>query len=189
MDVVGKNRRSSNNSNSNNKSTGESPFQKQKNMALPPIGATTDGNGHAQLKQKKPKTTTTSSSSGNVRVVGRIRPLAAYEIEKGCSPVVKSLPSETNKLSALPFEPDDEDCTPTVEPEVVQVENNRSDSNDNNRRWFELDAVFDGESTQQQVYIKSGAKQAVMKDLFKGYNCTILAYGTLLVRLNIFTYL
>jgi hypothetical protein len=43
--------------------------------------------------------------------------------------------------------------------------------------FHEYDAVFGPESTQEQVYQQSGAKQAVCKDLLQGFNCTILAYG------------
>eukprot|EP00339_Tiarina_fusa_P029749 CAMPEP_0117069750 /NCGR_PEP_ID=MMETSP0472-20121206/48950_1 /TAXON_ID=693140 ORGANISM="Tiarina fusus, Strain LIS" /NCGR_SAMPLE_ID=MMETSP0472 /ASSEMBLY_ACC=CAM_ASM_000603 /LENGTH=645 /DNA_ID=CAMNT_0004792471 /DNA_START=354 /DNA_END=2291 /DNA_ORIENTATION=+ len=56
------------------------------------------------------------------------------------------------------------------EPEVLEVRQQE-------KRWFELDAVFDGKSTQQDVYQRSGAQNAVCDDIFKGFNCTILAYG------------
>jgi hypothetical protein len=61
---------------------------------------------------------------------------------------------------------------PVVEPEVLEVH-----PPDTDKRWFELDAVFDGKSTQESVYIQSGAQNAVQNDIFKGFNCTILAYG------------
>ena len=95
-------------------------------------------------------------SSSNVRVVGRIRPLAEYEKEKGCEEVLRCLPSDP--------------VTGNGTSEVIQIEGK-------DKRWFELDAVFDGNSTQDEVYIKSGAKQAVTEDIFQGFNCTILAYG------------
>ena len=95
-------------------------------------------------------------SSSNVRVVGRIRPLAEYEKEKGCEEVLRCLPSDP--------------VTGNGASEVIQIEGK-------DKRWFELDAVFDGNSTQDEVYIKSGAKQAVTEDIFQGFNCTILAYG------------
>lgn len=95
-------------------------------------------------------------SSSNVRVVGRIRPLAEYEKEKGCQEVLRCLPSDP--------------ITGSGTSEVIQIEGA-------DKRWFELDAVFDGNSTQDEVYVKSGAKQAVTEDIFQGFNCTILAYG------------
>lgn len=97
------------------------------------------------------------SSASNVRVVARIRPLAKYELENGSKETVVSL----NSL--------DDNTSPTDEPQLVQIKNQE--------RWFELDAVFDKASTQEDVYIRSGAKQSVVEDIFKGYNATILAYG------------
>jgi hypothetical protein len=102
------------------------------------------------------------SSSCNVRVVARIRPIAQYELENGSKQVVKCLPS----FGGLAAD------GPTTEPEVLEVQPPGLE-----KRWFELDAVFDGISTQQEVYVKSGAQQAVTHDIFKGFNCTILAYG------------
>lgn len=108
------------------------------------------GEGDAAIK----KTKKDSDSSGNVRVVSRIRPMAKYELEKGCEPVVSKVPNF-----------DDNDG-----PESIQI-------NEGDKRWFELDAVLDQECTQQEVYEKSGAYKAISEDLFSGFNCTILAYG------------
>jgi hypothetical protein len=41
------------------------------------------------------------------------------------------------------------------------------------KRFFELDRVFGIDSTQQQVYDGSGAREAVTNDLFAGFNCTV----------------
>jgi hypothetical protein len=122
-------------------------------MTAPAISETTNSARTATINNS-------ATAPTNVRVVGRIRPLAAYEIEKGCQEVVKSLPSSHGRPVS----------GPATEPEVMQV-----DSID--KRWFELDAVFDGVSTQEDVYVYSGAQQSVTEDLFKGFNCTIVAYG------------
>ena len=95
-------------------------------------------------------------------MVGRIRPLAKYEIENGSRQIVSALPPAEPPLPGLP----------STEPELLQVKTHGAD-----KRFFELDAVFDKESTQEDVYVRSGAKQAVVEDIFKGFNCTILAYG------------
>ena len=95
------------------------------------------------------------SSSGNIRVVARIRPLAKYEIENGSKQIVHALPNM------------DDDGGP----EVLEVRQQPK------KKWFELDAVFDDKSQQHDVYKKSGAQNAVCEDIFKGFNCTILAYG------------
>lgn len=102
--------------------------------------------------------------ASNVRVVARIRPLAKYELANGSKQIVNSLPSISSSLGG-PIQ------IPT-EPEVLEVKPEGAE-----KRWFELDAVLDGTSTQEEAYIKSGAQQAVTQDLFKGFNCTILAYG------------
>ena len=102
-----------------------------------------------------------SSESTNVRVVGRIRPLAAYELAKNCQAVVTTLPSDESATGA---------------PEVLHVEATENNG-ENQSRWFELHAVFGMDSTQLDVYQRSGAQQAVCHDLFRGLNCTILAYG------------
>jgi hypothetical protein len=96
-----------------------------------------------------------SSSEGNVRVVLRVRPMAKYELEKGCKQVVHRVPKAD--------ESDDS-------PEAVQI-------NQAEKRFFELDAVLDETYSQKDLYERSGAARAITEDLFKGYNCTILAYG------------
>eukprot|EP00934_Nitzschia_sp_Nitz4_P003133 Nitzschia sp. Nitz4//scaffold186_size43309//29490//32129//NITZ4_007322-RA/size43309-augustus-gene-0.15-mRNA-1//1//CDS//3329539773//3123//frame0 len=100
---------------------------------------------------KAPKKT----PQANVRVVSRVRPLAKYELEKGCEPVVVRVPK----------------LVPDEGPEALQVNQN------DDKRWFELDAVLDESCTQQEVYERSGAYNAIAEDLFSGFNCTILAYG------------
>ena len=121
------------------------------------------------IPRKKPQQSSQSqssqSSASNVRVVARIRPLAKYELENGSKQIVNSLPG-INKISNK-----DIIQVPT-EPEVLEVQPAGAE-----KRWFELDAVLDGTSTQREAYIKSGAQLAVTSDLFKGFNCTILAYG------------
>ncbi|KAL3911416.1 MAG: hypothetical protein SGILL_007291, partial [Bacillariaceae sp.] len=116
-----------------------------------------------------PKLRQTAPSSSNVRVVARIRPLAQYEIENGSKRIVKAMPTlenlSKNKENDIPPQ------IPT-EPEVLQVQPENAD-----KRWFELDAVLDGDCTQRDVYYKSGAQRAVTEDIFRGFNCTILAYG------------
>jgi hypothetical protein len=84
--------------------------------------------------------------------------LAQYEIENGSIPVVSRVPnvSETG-------------------PETLQINPPKNSSEE--KRCYELDAVLDQDCTQQQVYEKSGARQAIAEDLFQGFNCTILAYG------------
>lgn len=99
-----------------------------------------------------------NGSTNKVRVVGRIRPLANYEVRKGSKAIVTKVPGGRSE-SGLP--------------ETLQIDTDASDTN----RWFELDAVLDETSTQRDVYEKSGAQTAIAEDLFCGYNATILAYG------------
>lgn len=67
-------------------------------------------------------------------------------------------------------------------PELVQAsigghDGTTNNASSSNKRWFELDAVFDKRSSQAEVYERSGAKKAVCEDIFSGFNCTIFAYG------------
>jgi hypothetical protein len=97
-------------------------------------------------------------STANVRVVGRIRPLAKYEIENGSKPCVVKVPTTKGHTG----------------PETLQINpTNKGEE----QRWFELDAILDENCSQKEVYEKSGAFQAISEDIFQGFNCTILAYG------------
>mmetsp|Transcript_11351 Transcript_11351/g.32689 ORF Transcript_11351/g.32689 Transcript_11351/m.32689 type:complete len:903 (+) Transcript_11351:231-2939(+) len=104
-----------------------------------------------------PKNAAGGQDSNKVRVVGRIRPLAKYEIENGSKEVVARVPGYSEGG-----------------PETLQIDET-DDGNAN--RYFELDAVLGGECSQKDVYEKSGARKAIADDLFCGYNATILAYG------------
>ena len=104
-----------------------------------------------------------SSSSNNVRVVGRIRPMAKYEVQNGSKVIVTKVPGKSGRG--------------VFETETIQIDTDESDTNTNTNRWFELDAVLDETSTQREVYEQSGAENAIAEDLFCGYNATILAYG------------
>ena len=96
-----------------------------------------------------------------VRVVARIRPLSKTELKRGSKETVTSMQLEPSAVDN------------NKEPEMIET---KADGG-NNKRWFELDAVFDSCSTQEEVYERSGARNAVCEDIFKGYNATILAYG------------
>jgi len=88
--------------------------------------------------------------------------MAKYELANGSKQIVHSLPGIPQ---SGPWK------IPT-EPEVMEV---RAEGTE--KRWFELDAVLDDNSTQEETYIKSGAQEAVTEKVFRGFNCTILAYG------------
>ena len=100
----------------------------------------------------------------HVRVVALIRPLSKTEIERNSQESITSLSTLERSFS--------NGFKETNDPEVLQVS-----PPDGQKRWFEVDAVFDKNSTQEEVYIRCGAKKAVCENVFKGFNCTILAYG------------
>ena len=123
-------------------------------------------------------------AASNVRVIARIRPLAKYEISNGSKEIVSALKDSTTASEIVSS--------------LLQIDNSASNHNENkkvqsnngssvatgttsnantNKRWFEFDAVFDGTSTQDDVYTKSGIQNSIVNDLFQGYNATILAYG------------
>ena len=118
----------------------------------------------AKLERRSASSDSPSSNDSKIRVVARVRPLAQYELENGSKQIVHPLPSLGMNKGAL--------SGPVLEPEVLEV-----NPPDAEKRWFELDAVFDGTSSQESVYIQSGAQNAVQNDIFRGFNCTILAYG------------
>ena len=128
-----------------------------------PDAAAAGGKAAPSVVKKPPPAVT-----NRVRVVARIRPLAQYEIKNGSKRIVSALPGmgKVDESTGMP-----------VDPEVVQVKQQEGGDEKNNKRFFELDAVLDGESKQSEVYAKSGARQAVKEDIFSGFNCTILAYG------------
>ena len=107
----------------------------------------------------------------HVRVVARIRPLSKTEIERKSEEAVTSLSSLEKSLHTR------NSFQLSNEPELLQVQ-----VTDGQKRWFELDAVFDKNSTQEEVYIKCGAREAVREYIFKGFNCTVLAYGQVSCR-------
>ena len=105
-----------------------------------------------------------ADNASHVRVVARIRPLSKTELERKSTEAVTSMSSLERSVK--------KQFTETDEPELLQVQ-----VPDAPKRWFELDAVFDKNSTQEGVYIRCGAKNAVCENIFKGFNYTILAYG------------
>ena len=105
------------------------------------------------------------ADGSHVRVVARIRPLSKTELERKTTEAVTSMASLEPGVKKIEYKE-------VADPELLQVS-----VPDAPKRWFELDAVFDKNSTQDEVYIKCGAKNAVCNNIFKGFNCTILAYG------------
>ena len=116
------------------------------------------------------------ANTSNVRVVARIRPLAKYELENESKESVTALKEES-------------DISHSQVSSLVQIDaggSNKSNKHSSSvsstemnseKRWFEFDAVFDGTSTQDDVYFGSGARDSIVNDLFNGFNTTILAYG------------
>ena len=127
-------------------------------MGAPSSTATTSASNNNSSKQAL----TATDDSCHVRVVTRIRPLSQKELQSGNKTSVTCLSKNPHSH--------DEASSPTT---LVQV--NGCSAAD--KRWFEFDAVLDGHATQEQVYVQSGAQQAICHDLWKGFNCTILAYG------------
>jgi hypothetical protein len=110
---------------------------------------------------KKSNDESTAKKTNNIRVVVRIRPSSTSQ------PAVTALPSSLNEII------NDEQEAPASQ--LVQVA--ATEGSMEQPRWFELDGVFSSDSTQKQLYIQSGARSAIVDDLFFGYNTTILAYG------------
>jgi len=105
-----------------------------------------------------------NDDASQVRVVARIRPLSKTEVERNSKEAITSMTSLERSFSNNFHDSND--------PELVQVT-----VEGGQKRWFEVDAVFDKNSSQQEVYVKCGARAAVCEHIFKGFNCTVLAYG------------
>ena len=130
-------------------------------MSVPPDGELPPSNGRKPGIDSRSRSKSTISNK--VRVVGRIRPLAKYEVQNGSKVIVTKVPGKSGRVVS--------------ETETIQIDTDEGDTNTNTNRWFELDAVLDETSTQREVYEESGAENAIAEDLFCGYNATILAYG------------
>ena len=98
--------------------------------------------------------------SNNVRVVCRFRPRNGRE-EALLDGKPGALDNTPNQLQIMPGE------------SSVRVGGHTASSTKSLN--FTFDAVYDGSSTQEQVYI--GAAQPAVAQLFEGYNATIFAYG------------
>ena len=62
-------------------------------------------------------------------------------------------------------------------PEVVECKDPNASGG---KRWFELDGVFDKNCSQEELYHRSGARNAVVNDIFSGYNAvSVLKFTTL----------
>jgi Kinesin motor domain len=116
------------------------------------------------------------ANTSNVRVVARIRPLAKYELENGSKEAVTALKEESNNEGHSPVA-----SLVQIDAGVAKNKNQASTVGaseiSSEKRWFEFDAVFDGASSQDDVYFGSGARDSIVNDLFNGFNTTILAYG------------
>jgi len=103
-----------------------------------------------------------SKSSSNVRVVARIRPLSDKELELGSKESATSLaPSKDGGGSCEDADPNHTECLQVVD--------------SGQKRFFELDRVYGPDCTQEEIYRGCGARQSVTEEIFKGFNCTILA--------------
>jgi len=114
----------------------------------------------------------------NIRVVARIRPLSASEVDKGFQ-------SKIHANSAIDSRHDEENIDPFVEntrdlakgntkpkPNLVTVDSPVSEGG----REFEFDSVVGGDATQAEVYYNT-VGDAIRQTVFSGFNFTILAYG------------
>jgi kinesin family member 4 len=87
-----------------------------------------------------------------VKVAVRVRPLLSNETSKGARDIVKH--------------PRDEQ---------VSIENTAARSDNDRTKTFSYDHVFKETSTQQDVYDEAASK--MVKNIFEGFNVTIIAYG------------
>ena len=106
-----------------------------------------------------------ADQSSHVRVVARIRPPSKTELELKSVEAVTSLSSLERSLQTCNY-------IESNDPELLQVQ-----VPDGQKRWFELDAVFDKNSTQEEVY-QMWSKDGCAREYFQGFQLhCVLAYG------------
>ena len=157
---------------------------------LSPLPTTGGGNSRSSLsraaaggaqKQKRGRQTTTGhhhhqQQQRQIKVVARIRPLSAAEVAGGCTE------------SVIPIVPDDvDDDGGTTSLLAGGNVGNNSDGNSGGSKSpsaaaaavpkrFDYDAVLPSSADQRAVYERS-VGDAVRRNVFRGYNTTIIAYG------------
>ncbi|KAJ8952702.1 hypothetical protein NQ318_021019 [Aromia moschata] len=94
-----------------------------------------------------------NNSNEAVQVIVRCRPLSEKEIEGKCTSVVKMYPSRG----------------------VIEVENPRARSDNEKNKMFTYDAVYDENSTQQNLYDET--VRPLVASVLEGYNGCVFAYG------------
>jgi len=161
---------------------------------LSPLPTTGGSNGRSSLsraagsaqKQKRGRQTTTSQNHHHhqqrqMKVVARIRPLSAAEVAGGCTESVVPIVPAADDVDAV-----DGGGGTTSLLAGGNVGNN-SDGNSGNKgkspsaaaavpKRFDYDAVLPSSADQRAVYERS-VGDAVRRNVFRGYNTTIIAYG------------
>ncbi|KAJ8934379.1 hypothetical protein NQ314_013420 [Rhamnusium bicolor] len=96
---------------------------------------------------------TERNSNEAVQVIVRCRPLSEKEIDTKCTSVVRMYPSRG----------------------VIEVENPRARSENEKNKIFTYDAVYDENSTQQNLYDET--VRPLVASVLEGYNGCVFAYG------------
>ncbi|XP_051170782.1 kinesin-like protein KIF3B isoform X2 [Leptopilina boulardi] len=108
-----------------------------------------------KISKKRVSRSLISSDGGTqcVQVVVRCRPMDEKESNRGFSRVVDVVPSRG----------------------VVEIRNPREDPSRDNVKVFTFDAVYDGQSSQQDLYEET--VRPLVSSVLDGFNGTIFAYG------------
>ncbi|CAJ1954810.1 unnamed protein product [Cylindrotheca closterium] len=112
-----------------------------------------------------------ASNTNNVSVVVRLRPIVPHETKRGAHKVVHKVRTIDSVLNGAK-ENDEEVVRVELAPTLAKASNNRELV-----KCFALDGVLEEQDSQEDVYKRSGAYKAISQDLFRGFHCTILAYG------------
>ena len=161
------------------------------------VGTMTSSRGAALSSFAAPSSAGGGNKPANVRVVARIRPLLEHERHRrSCLTTVETEERSTDSF-ATPSKNVSSSiaATPVIrntrQRDVDLSPRNRSFSvanmsygnatsmmagKDDVQRQFSYDAVFSPEASQKEVYDRS-VGDAVRRNIFRGYNTTIIAYG------------
>ena len=115
------------------------------------------------------RTIMNNNNEQNVKVVARIRPLSTKEInEKSLECITANTNNSTIHVTTT---------------DNTSSSNSNSSLNNDNKRTFNFDAVYNSNTTQEELYEKTigsgngDNNNMISNSIFNGYNATILAYG------------
>ena len=133
------------------------------------FGRSSGGTSSDDTKSQSLEYEVTDSGNANMKVVVRVRPESNLEIHSSCQTVVKVLDNHV-----LIFDPK-EDNLPSFDHSEQARRRKPFLSRKPKDLRFAFDRIFDGYSTQQEVF--EHTTKSIIDGLLDGVNCSVFAYG------------